>query len=121
MTGTCKDSKHEQCKPGARFGTEFFIDYQPPTSPATKAWAVTVGSNRSTVPPQNGEAAPQIGKMAVLSHETTIEILVFVDQTVCEAFFAGGRFAVVTQVPAGGLLPGIHGNNTEQGIELFAD
>merc|ERR1712151_161976 len=47
-------------------------------------------------------------------------LLVYVDHTVCEAFFAGGRFAMVTQVPAGGLLPGIMGNNTEQGVELFA-
>merc|ERR1712232_581420 len=52
--------------------------------------------------------------------EKEIELLVYVDQTVCEAFFAGGRFAMVTQVPAGGFLPGIMGNNTEQGVELFA-
>jgi len=120
MTGTCTGGPHDECTAGAPFGTEFFIDYKPPAVAAAAAWAVTVGSNRSTVPPQNGKATPQSGAMAILRNEKEIELLVYVDQTVCEAFFAGGRFAMVTQVPAGGLLPGFMGNNSDQGVELFA-
>merc|ERR1719401_2546125 len=87
MTGTCKDGSHAQCKPGERFGTEFFVDYKPPIESATGAWAVTVGSDRSTVPPQNGKATSQTGKMAILDEDNVIELLVYVDHTVCEAFF----------------------------------
>merc|ERR1712187_743107 len=31
MAGTCKGRPQDQCKAGVRFGTEFFIDYIPPT------------------------------------------------------------------------------------------
>ena len=123
MTGVCGPKptpSTKWCTPGDRFYTEFFVDYKPAPSADDAAWGVTVGSNRSTVPPVNPKLVNQVGTMPVLKSDDEIEIRVYVDQTVCEAFFARGRVAVTTQVPLGGLLPGYLGNNTEQGVELFA-
>jgi hypothetical protein len=62
----------------------------------------------------------QVGgnSLPLLVTDKTIEMVLYVDHTVVEAFFMGGRLAVTTRVPQNLLLPG--GNNTAQGVEIFA-
>jgi hypothetical protein len=54
----------------------------------------------------------------VCTQEKEIEMVLYVDQTVVEAYFQGGRMAFTDHVPTSLLLP--HGGNKVQGVEIFA-
>ena len=56
--------------------------------------------------------------MPMLASDTSIDLALYVDHTVVEAYFMGGRYALTQHVPPSLLLPS--GNNTVQGIEIFA-
>ena len=127
LTGVCGAApqrlKLPWCVEGEPLGVEFFIDFVPAPPSAPAAWGVVVGSDRSTVPPLDGKASPQLATMPLMAapHDTELSILVMVDHTVCEAFFNGGRIAMVTPVPTGALFSGVPtANNTRQGVEVFA-
>ena len=74
-----------------------------PAPAGAAAWAVDV----------NGGA-----KLPLLASDQEIELLLFVDHTVVEAFFQRGRVAYTGHVPTNLLLP--HGGNAVQGVEVFA-
>ena len=59
------------------------------------------------------------GLLPLLTTDTEIELVVYVDHTVVEVYFAGGRYPVTSHVPLSLLRVG-HGNNTRQGVEIFA-
>ena len=104
------DCVHPPCKPVPRDmlspGMSFSVAFTPaPVRPgaaqgsgddgamggaaATTAWNITVGEgvDRSTHMP----AGHGTGSMPMLSTDTQIEIVLYVDQVVVEAYFAGGR------------------------------
>ena len=99
-------------------GFDFSVAFSPPPQPAAalgvaataggsgeaKAWAVSVGQASALLP--------------LLTTDSTIEMVLYVDHTVVECYFAGGRVALTEHVPAHLLLP--FGNNTKQGVEVFA-
>ena len=58
------------------------------------------------------------GKLPLLKTEKEIELILYVDQTVVEAYYQGGRVAFTDHVPTNLLLP--KGNNKVQGVEIFA-
>ena len=67
-------------------------------------------------PPSPPQASGQ--PMPMLASDTSIDLALYVDHTVVEAYFMGGRYALTQHVPPSLLLPS--GNNTVQGIEIFA-
>ena len=68
------------------------------------AWAVDVNGGKAKLP--------------LLATEQEIELLLYIDHTVVEAFFQHGRIALTTHVPSELLLP--HGGNSVQGVEIFS-
>ena len=78
---------------------EFGIDFTPAN---TSAWIVQA----------SGNALP------MLVTDETIELVLYVDQTVVEAYYMGGRLVFTSHVPQNLLLPGRA--NTTQGVEIFA-
>ncbi len=89
-------------------GLDFAVAFTPPTSAGAAAWGVGVGSGLN----------PTVGRLPLLRTDEEIDIVVYVDHTVVEVFFAGGRYPLTAHVPTDLLLP--HGGNTWQGVEIFA-
>ena len=84
-------------------GFDFSVAFTPRPAEA-KAWTVNVGQASAQLP--------------LLATDKEIEMVLYVDHTVVECYFSGGRVALTEHVPVHLLLP--YGNNTKQGIEIFA-
>ena len=82
-------------------GFDLSIDFVPPAAPGAQSWAVQAG----------GQTLP------LLATDEAIELALFVDHTVVEAFFMRGRLAMTSHFPQGLLQPG---NNSQQSVEIFA-
>ena len=97
-------------------GFAFSVGFTP-APPDGKPWAVDVGENpdRHTLKP----AGSTVTQMPLLPGvDTTMELVIYVDHTVVQAFFQGGRVAIVDHLPPNLFLA--VGNNTVQGVEIFA-
>ena len=57
--------------------------------------------------------------MPLLATDKSIDMVLYVDHTVVEVYFMGGRYALTDHVPPTLLLPGGY-NNTVQGVDIFA-
>jgi len=90
-------------------GTDFYVAFEPS---AEAAWTVEAGSADAR------RSANQTARLPLLATDATIDVLLYVDHTVVEAFFQGGRVAVATQLPLEALLP--TGGNGRQGVALLA-
>ena len=78
---------------------EFGIDFTPANA---SAWTIRA----------SGNALP------LLATDKTIELVLYVDHTVVEAYYQGGRLALTSYVPQNLLLPS--SAHTAQGVEIFA-
>ena len=78
---------------------EAYAAYEPPPA-QTGAGAGAAGSWEVTVGIRGGKT-PVYGKLAVLPTDKAIEIRVFTDHVLVEAFFAGGRVALTCPVESG--------------------
>lgn len=94
-------------------GMAFSVGYQPAPANGSAAWTVVAGGN----PDRNTHMPVRGGLMPLLRGETTLDMVVYVDHTGAEAFFAGGRFAYADDAQQSYMVAG---NNTLQGIEVFA-
>ena len=82
-------------------GFDVAVDFVPPAAPGAQSWAVQAG----------GQTLP------LLATDEAIELALFVDHTVVEAFFMRGRLAMTSHFAQGLLQPG---NNSQQSVEIFA-
>ena len=82
-------------------GFDVAVDFVPPAAPGAQSWAVQAG----------GQTLP------LLATDEAIELVLFVDHTVVEAFFQRGRLAMTSHFPQGLLQPG---NNSQQSVGIFA-
>eukprot|EP01044_Picomonas_judraskeda_P000440 COSAG03_NODE_19_length_21645_cov_17.937532_17_plen_489_part_00 len=78
---------------------EFGIEF---TTANASAWTIQA----------SGNALPFLGT------DKTIELVLFVDHTVVEAYYMGGRLVLTSHVPQNLLLPS--STHTTQGVEIFA-
>jgi sucrose-6-phosphate hydrolase SacC (GH32 family) len=78
---------------------EFGIKFIPSNA---SAWAVQASANA----------------LPLLQTDKTIEVVLYVDHTVVEAYYMGGRLAITSHIPQNLLFPG--GANEKQSVEIFA-
>jgi hypothetical protein len=97
-------------------GFDFSVGFTPPPA-GIAAWSVVVGgrADRKTHLPV-GPTATQLPLLSGV--DSSVEMVLYVDQTVVEVFFMGGRVAITDFIPTAFFLP--TSNNTVQGVELFA-
>ena len=91
---------------------ELGVEFEP--APAgKKAWGVNITRTGGSF---------QYETLPLLATDKTLEITIFVDQNVVEAFFMGGRIALTQHVPPGLLRPknAAGGGNEEQSVELYS-
>ena len=69
-------------------------------------------------PPAPRPPPAPLHQIPMLSTDKTVDIVLYVDHTVVEAYFMGGRYALTQHVPADLLLP--LANNTLQGAAIVA-
>lgn len=92
---------------------EIFVDFAPNAN-GTDVWDVAVGfaSKNGDRVPDGGKSAP----MALKKTDKTLDLAVWTDHTVIEAFFMAGRSFWTIPLSCDAV-----GNNTKQGISVYAN
>ena len=119
-TGVCPP--RDLFSPGEAFSFGFI-----PPSAGSKAWSVVAGgaADRTTHVPQG----PGSSMMAMLSTDNQIDLVLYVDHVRVEAYYMNGRYANTQAVQPASFLVStrgdgsgrVVGNNTWQGVEIFAN
>ena len=90
----------------SRKGTEFFIDFKP--SQTNEAVKVQVGSGGTT------------DTLSLLPADTTIELILYIDNTFTEAYWMGGRVAMTVVTPASGGKEDVTVSASQPGVTVAA-